>query len=637
MFLKRVRIENYRSIKDMTVYFSQQCQILVGINEAGKSNILSALRHLDDDYEGTSSDVREALKDEEEIELSWITFVCDGLDKVLREKLFSLLEADFPDHEHKNIKVESNGKTLSFVQFLDTYFREVLFRVQISAETGNAISFPSYWFKTVPKNSKFKEKLYFIKPETVDSITVETPLEETIILSNRVPFTQKYYDLCDDSDKESITHATVEQFRVYIGNLLKGFLTDLKPEVVFWEYNKSYILPSKLSIDEFSDDPETCIPLKNIFHLAEIDEINETISKAKNKDFGMKKLCEKLSLAATNFVKKSWPEIKKCRIEIQKDGENFEIAIQDENAYSMQQRSEGFKRLVTFLLVVAAREKAGKLNNSLILIDEPDVGLYPKGASQLRDELIRLGSKNIVVFSTHSPAMIDRENLGRHLIVDKTGEETAIKRASFSEFHDEEVIYRAMGSSIYDILKEKNLLFEGWRDKKLFQTYLKNTTGKKYKNNFEGIGLAHSQGVKRISNITAVLELGLRECIIISDGDKPAIEHQSAHKKAKGHGIWVRYDEPFEDKKIVTAEDFIVKSLLIKCAKEITELQCDDLTEETLSDVDRLFTIFKNLRGSKTHKYEIKNAYKEALYEKLKPSHIERHYSQFVESIIAKL
>ena len=51
MILKKVQIENFRSIKNETLDFSEDnCKILVGINEAGKSNVLKALNCYKQDY-----------------------------------------------------------------------------------------------------------------------------------------------------------------------------------------------------------------------------------------------------------------------------------------------------------------------------------------------------------------------------------------------------------------------------------------------------------------------------------------------------------------------------------------------------------------------------------------------------------
>ena len=51
MILTKVDINNFRSIKKQVLDFSDDtCKVLVGINEAGKSNILKALSSLNKKY-----------------------------------------------------------------------------------------------------------------------------------------------------------------------------------------------------------------------------------------------------------------------------------------------------------------------------------------------------------------------------------------------------------------------------------------------------------------------------------------------------------------------------------------------------------------------------------------------------------
>ncbi|MEI7996853.1 MAG: AAA family ATPase [Methylococcaceae bacterium] len=65
MFLKHVKIQNYRSIKKIEFDFDPTCKILEGINESGKSNLLQALAHLDPDRKISANDLREVGKDED--------------------------------------------------------------------------------------------------------------------------------------------------------------------------------------------------------------------------------------------------------------------------------------------------------------------------------------------------------------------------------------------------------------------------------------------------------------------------------------------------------------------------------------------------------------------------------------------
>jgi AAA15 family ATPase/GTPase len=115
------------------------------------------------------------------------------------------------------------------------------------------------------------------------------------------------------------------------------------------------------------------------------------------------------------------------------DGPDLVAGIEDEsNHYELSQRSDGFKRFVTFLLMVSAEAESKLLRDTVLLIDEPEVGLHPTGSRYLMDELIDISRDNYVVFSTHSIFMIDSKIIKRHLIVRKRNEITETTEVSES-------------------------------------------------------------------------------------------------------------------------------------------------------------------------------------------------------------
>lgn len=178
-------------------------------------------------------------------------------------------------------------------------------------------------------------------------------------------------------------------------------------------------------------------------------------------------------------MKSVWKEDKGITIELAPDGPNIDASVRDEyNLYDFARRSDGFKRFITFLLMVSARARTEALVDTLYLHDEPDISLHPSGARYLRDKLIKIAAANYVVYSTHSIFMVDRELLRRHLIVEKTSEVTEVREVDDSNITEEEVIYNAPGYSVFENLKKNNVIFEGWRDKRLCMTALKSVSPK---------------------------------------------------------------------------------------------------------------------------------------------------------------
>ena len=162
--------------------------------------------------------------------------------------------------------------------------------------------------------------------------------------------------------------------------------------------------------------------------------------------------------------------------------------------------------------------------------------------------------------------MIDSGDIGRHLIVKKKDEITTIDAAKDSNVADEEVLYNALGYSVFEIIKEKNIIFEGWNDKKLFRVAIEEASAA-LKKKFKDFGVCHAKGVKNIKAITPMIELAKRNCIVISDSDAPAKEQQKSYRKEAGFGNWMTYQDIDSTINAVTGEDFVKNDFIAKQVK----------------------------------------------------------------------
>lgn len=228
---------------------------------------------------------------------------------------------------------------------------------------------------------------------------------------------EDYPEFQDTNELEDIPFNEINSV---VGSEIVQIIKDNLFDCIIWNYSDSNLLPGRIDIESFKANPSICEPLSNIFYLAGFTDISKTISDAQNKTNGMKNLLRRLSDKSTKHLRKVWPEYKKISINLSQNGSVIEAGIEDEfNIYSLDRRSDGFKRFITFLLVVSAKAKADYLYDSVIIIDEPDIGLHPSGIQFLREELIKIAKDNIVFIATHSIFMIDKDRIDRHLIVKK--------------------------------------------------------------------------------------------------------------------------------------------------------------------------------------------------------------------------
>ena len=581
MFLREVRIQNFRSIRSQTLSFNKdnRCRILVGINESGKSNILRALSMLSPDVEPLKEDVREPSPEEGAVKESFIRFVFE-LDSEEASKVYHqvslrmLTKAVDPD-----LFVRNRGdETLN--EFCEAH-RRGLYRVNLIKGTKEAVYFVleegylvrSRWKKVSSNATSSEKKITLHDGREVD-------LDEYLLVDIE-SYPEISAEILEDVDANYVY--------VAIGTEINRVVRESLPACVYWTYSEKNLLPSRITLSSFVQDPSTCLPLKNMFSLAGVTKIADAISEAQgNSTHGLRNLLSLVATKATKHIHAIWKEYKDIEIRLEPYGPNeIDAGVKDaHNLYEMSRRSDGFKRFVSFLLLVSAEVRTKQLVNTLLLIDEPDSGLHPSGARYLKDELITIASANYVVFSTHSVFMIDKGRIDRHLIVKKEKEITRLLEANESNFVDEEVLYNALGYSIFEVLAERNLLFEGWRDKRLFDIALARVLGKykSIKDIFKSIGRCHAQCVKDIKYIAPLLELANRGCLIISDDDEIAREKQREYQRQKGYGRWLRYSEILTATSAISGEDFVTVEAVKEAWKELKKKNSElpDLTDDDL-------------------------------------------------------
>ncbi|EJG8970670.1 AAA family ATPase, partial [Campylobacter coli] len=416
MELKRIRINNFRSIKDVTIEIDEinnsKCLILLGKNEAGKSNILKAISAVFGNYKVSSKDQRKEQSGEN-----------IKSDDYYIHAIFTLNDDDF-------IKIEENFKNTyqntDLINFTDNQtildlikdcFKEILLHIDID-------------------NNKEAEMHFW------------TYENEKINFNQSISLKEKIFQICENGEKSLIIKDLVSKIFgciCEIWNLKEMYICHN------WQYKEEYILPSYVNIENFKNDPDICIPLKNVFILGGKTDIKSSFEKVLKQDNNIYNLLDNVSKEATKKIKHMWSDLDEIKISLLPNGDNIQIFIEDHIKFHMEDRSDGFKRFISMLLTLSCE----KDKNKIFIIDEPDAFLYPTSAKNLRKELINLGKDSLIIYSTHSPFMIDNnalEHNNRHLIVEKKNGITSIVRENLTKanYLKDELILKAIGTTIFD-------------------------------------------------------------------------------------------------------------------------------------------------------------------------------------------
>jgi len=526
MKLKEIVIKNFRSLKDVTITMDKNCIILLGKNEAGKSNILNALATVLGVRTVTAQDRRKRIGDEV-ITAYEITAVIT-MNSLDHEKVLNLFYK-----KYKGVDLIKFKNGMGIDELIKKTLCEILIDIEID---DNKKPIVRYW-----------------EPKTSDFI-----IEQPISLSGAT------FSLTSKKNSSLLAQSDDISDSITLGGLLEKIFEVARelyyenPYIChFWQYKDEYLLQNKIKIEDFMNSPDRYVPLQNIFTMCNRRNIKEEFINAKKQDSDYNNLLEQVSKTITKKIKEIWRDFGKTSIKLSPDGEHILIKVCDAANYSFADRSDGFKKIISILLMLSTRARSGLLNDrDIILIDEPDQSLYPSSARYLRDELLKISEKTIVVYTTHSQYMIDSNCVERHLIVEKndSSDITIVKKPSLiSPFADDELLRNAIGSSVFECLRDKNIIFEGWLDKELFVKYKK---FHKLDNTFKNIGYVYSSGMSGAFTLIELLLLANKKFIIISDSDHEArSRHKSFNEKFPLYkNCWIEYVDI--DSKILTLEDF---------------------------------------------------------------------------------
>ena len=520
MKLQEITIESFKSIENQKIILDYNCKGLIGLNESGKSNILSAIQCLDSDMNFTESDISKItnklpkIKFHFSISNSTLGYIKRRVQFYLKPLLLDENENIFKDFELDSLTViiemvENEGKMLT-IRTIDC-----------------------------SKNYKFCEDFLFV----VDNEKI--PDDKIISINEKNYILNKYRLFLASSLPEEILQEAINtdniQFKNVFNEILQKVVLVNLPSVVFWEYDDKYLLPSEISYEDFmkNDNPyENSEPLANVFFLSErlniksITDLVERISKWKKNSSLRRKDSLILNEDLNTYIRNIW-EYYDQDLSLDLEENIITIHINDpqssqKNYYEMEARSQGFKTFISFILTIAVEFEDENADQSILLLDEPETHLHPSGVRYMRNELCKLAEKgHCVIFATHSIFMIDRSNLKRHYIIEKMNELTSIKPVEKNNITQESVIYQAMGTTVDEFsISNNNIMFEGETDLLMFESFIKYClTHRQKEKSLDAYSLRDGGGTSKIEQFfKAKIIPKDSEWILILDYDRPGRE-----------------------------------------------------------------------------------------------------------------
>ncbi|CAA9200978.1 AAA family ATPase [Flavobacterium collinsii] len=513
MILKRYKVENFRSVVDSGWIDCDDVTTLVGINEAGKSNLLLALWKLNPAREG-SIDI---LHDMPVSKLSTFRKTPQDIGFITAE-----FEIDDESIAYIESKIECNLQGDKSVIVRRYYDRHYTFEFP----SGNPIS-----------TKVEKANIEIVEGEEAAEVEGEEELKQEELTI--IPY--------KDADLHQAILDVLPSFVYYsnYGNLSSKIYL---PNVIKWlngqsvsgiEINEDQVRTLRVLFDFVKLDPQEILELgkdpkemaiqRNGGH-ANVQPTSAEIKDAENDKEERSILLQSASGDLTKKFREWWKQ-GEYKFRFEADGDYFRIWVSDSirtDEVALELRSTGLQWFISFYLIFLVESQENH-KDAILLLDEAGLTLHPLAQKDLALFFNNLSEDNQIINTTHSPFIVDTSNIDRCRVVymDKDGYTVASSNLrQGSDALNEKSIYAvhaALGLSVSDVLLQgcQGVVVEGPSD----QFYLSAIKGFLIRESLltpeQEIVFIPSGGVKGVPGVVSMISSKANDLPhIILDSDK---------------------------------------------------------------------------------------------------------------------
>jgi len=538
MQLKTFRIRNFRSIKDSGEIDVSRITALLGRNESGKSNLLRGLHSLNpldgfktlDPIKNFPRDRRleECTNDTEVVDTTWL------LDEADKDALLEILPRATNVIEINIGRRYGERRYVGFPELKEISFDETDVRAKVKkiasgmrakAADGNALEAAA---------DAFEQKASVVKVSNTwaADFTIAAKAARTALASADTELTDSQENLLNELEELSSTISgdkdAQQKARDWaVGAMPKFFYLDDYPELEGHQDVAAYMQRKSQGRQQQAESQRKADEnFEKLCKVAGLDpsKLNELYQKGDAEQ--RNQLVNRASAVVTNEVKRLWKD-RALKIRFNLDGNHFDTLISDPTAtydveVNLNDRSRGFQWFFSFYVSFSADTDGGKIENAILLLDEP--GLYLHARSQ--GDLLRHFDddfSNQILYSTHSPFMVPTHRLDSVRtvnIADKVG--TTVTN---SPTGDEKTLFPLQAALGYDLAQSlfvgpNNLVIEGVTDFWILSTvsaYLADTGKTALASD---LTLTPAGGAQKVSYMVALLASESLNVLVLFDAER---------------------------------------------------------------------------------------------------------------------
>ncbi len=246
-----------------------------------------------------------------------------------------------------------------------------------------------------------------------------------------------FSELFKDVEKFAVAKAgpDLSNYHIYVNNEevgipnIKKFL-DYLPKILY--FDNISLLKSRVEMDTLLNGDPNSHTERNLLKIGGLHNNFELIFEDSTRG---RRASEEASKLITQQIRRVWSQEPTIEIKLNVNGKVLYIDISDGTTVydTPESRSLGFRWYLSFYINFIAQTFEARANEFLFLLDEPGIHLHPAGQKDLTRVMEDLSIKNQLIYTTHSPFMINREYPQRVRLVTKGREGTKVDSAAYRE------------------------------------------------------------------------------------------------------------------------------------------------------------------------------------------------------------
>lgn len=223
-------------------------------------------------------------------------------------------------------------------------------------------------------------------------------------------------------------HIYVKNREIQVANLPK-FL-DYLPKILY--FDNISLIKNSVELDSLLNGDKTYTTERNLLKIGGLQNNFELIFEDSTRG---RRASQEASKLITQQIRRVWSQEPTIEIKLNVNGKVLYIDISDGTTVfdTPESRSLGFRWYLSFYINFIAQTFEAKANEYLFLLDEPGIHLHPAGQKDLTKVMEDLSIKNQLIYTTHSPFMINREYPQRVRLISKGREGTKVDDKAYRE------------------------------------------------------------------------------------------------------------------------------------------------------------------------------------------------------------